>query len=98
MSNLCGQNGVKVVKLTVKKIPFDMISLGSSFACTSVKLCAYIWLFAFQCKHLLAVHMAEALGLCKEKEIADEEFAAYLCSDCSKAESCKNLEENSHRD
>lgn len=31
-----------------------------------------------QCKHLLAVHLAEALGESKKQDISDEDFVAYI--------------------
>lgn len=34
-----------------------------------------------QCKHLLAVHLAEALGEFNSKTISDEDFAAYMSFD-----------------
>ena len=36
-----------------------------------------------QCKHLLAVHLAEALGESKKQDISDEDFVAYMCYDSS---------------
>ena len=58
---------------------------------------AYYCIILLQCKHLLAVYLAEALDACKKRVISDEEFVAYMCYD-STAEDNRNKKETfNHR-
>lgn len=54
---------------------------GDFCTCPSYTFTVLVKMESLMCKHLLAVHLAEALGEFNSKTISDEDFAAYMSFD-----------------
>ncbi|XP_068748825.1 zinc finger SWIM domain-containing protein 7-like [Montipora capricornis] len=60
---------------------YNCLITGEFCTCPSYTYTVLVKTESLMCKHLLAVHLAEALGECTNKAIRDEEFAAFMCCD-----------------
>lgn len=70
---------------------YTCLITGDYCTCPSYTFTVLVKMESLMCKHLLAVHLAEALGECKNQIITDEDFVAYVCYD-SVADNKKNEE------
>ncbi|CAH3185891.1 unnamed protein product [Porites evermanni] len=62
---------------------YNCLISGDFCTCPSYTFTVLVKMEALMCKHLLAVHLAEALGESKKQDISDEDFVAYMCYDSS---------------
>jgi len=60
---------------------YNCLITGEFCTCPSYTFTVLVKMESLMCKHLLAVHLAEALGECRNRDISDEDFVAYMCYD-----------------
>lgn len=60
---------------------YNCLTSGDFCTCPSYTFTVLVKMESLMCKHLLAIHLAEALGECRRKAISDEDFVAYMCYD-----------------
>lgn len=72
---------------------YNCLITGDFCTCPSYTFTVLVKMESLMCKHLLAVHLAEALGECRNRAISDEDFVAYMCYD-SGADGKTNKEPN----
>ncbi|KAL9981974.1 hypothetical protein ACROYT_G010750 [Oculina patagonica] len=58
---------------------YNCLITGDFCTCPSYTFTVLVKMESLMCKHLLAIHLAEALGECRNRTITDEDFVAYMC-------------------